>query len=86
MTLIFHLKQGEENVQLIEIVLREDPVVVGFQAQLLFGSCQSQKKAQASFAVLHQTQLLLDFCHTGTSATGRQSKNGPAAGLGSDLA
>lgn len=43
----------EENSQLIEIVLCEDPVVIGLQAQLLFGSAQAQENAQASFSVLH---------------------------------
>lgn len=81
-----HLKQAEGNAQLIQTALREDPVVVGFQAQLLFGSRQSQENAQTSSAVLHQTQLLLDFCHTGRRVTDGPSAGGAAAGLGSDLA
>lgn len=59
----------EENTQLIETVLGEDPVVVGFQAQLLFGPRQSQENAQTPEAVLHQTQLLLDLCQTGRAVS-----------------
>lgn len=66
------LTRWKKNTQLIEIVLREDPVVVGFQAQLLFGSRQSQKNAQTSNAILHQTQLLLDVCQRGGSSSQRR--------------
>lgn len=55
------------NIQLIEIVLGKDPVVVCFQAQILLGSSQTQKNTQATFAVLHHAQLLLDRCMTGES-------------------
>lgn len=57
----------QENAQLVEIVLGEDPVVVCFQAELLFGSSQTQKNAQAAFTILHHAQLLLDGCRTGVS-------------------
>ncbi len=55
------------DIQLIEIVLGKDPVVVRFQAQILFGSSQTQKNTQATFAVLHHAQLLLDRCMAGVS-------------------
>lgn len=55
----------DENSQLIKIVLFEDPVVVSFQAQLLFRSIQADKNTEAALAILHHTQLLLDGCRTG---------------------
>lgn len=55
----------DKNSQLIKIVLFEDPVVVSFQAQLLFGSVQADKNTEASLAILHHTQLLLDGCRRG---------------------
>lgn len=63
----------QENAQFIKIVLCEDPVVVGFQAQLLLCSSQTKENTQTTFTVLHHAQLLLDGCergvigyHTGT--------------------
>lgn len=52
----------KNNSQLVEIVLGEDPVVVCFQAQLLFGSVQTHKHTQSTLSVLHHAQLLLDVC------------------------
>lgn len=52
----------QDDSQIIEIVLGEDVVVVGSQAQLLLRPVQTHKDAQAACAVLHHTQLLLDSC------------------------
>lgn len=59
---------AQKNSQLVEIVLAEDPVVVRFQAQLLFGSVQAHKHTQSTLSVLHHAQLLLDVCKSDGAA------------------
>lgn len=59
--------------QLIQIILTEDPVVVSFEAQLVFGPVQTQEDAEAGFSMFHHTQLLLDRCHTAVCAQAHTS-------------
>lgn len=50
----------KKNSQLVKVVLTEDPVVVGLQAQFLLGSVQANKHTESTLTMLHHLQLLLD--------------------------